>query len=409
MKLRIGSILIATVAISMVNCGAGAQTPAISDDVVKIGVLTDMSGHFSHESGEGAVTAVKMAVEDFGGKVLGKPIEVLVADHQNKPDTASALARKWFDVDHVDMIGNLINSSIALTVSGLAKEKNRIAIINGSGSSRLTGDACTPNSVHYGYDTYALARGTGSALARDGKKSWYFLTADYAFGHALEADTSAVVKALGGTVVGATRYPPDSFDQSSFLLQAQSSKAQVVALAGSGNVLVNSIKSAQEFGIPAGGQTLAGLLVWITDIKSMGLSAAQGLVLTNAFYWDRDDETRAWSKRFYDRMKRMPHMGDAGDYSSTMHYLRAIQAAGTDEAQAVMSKMRDMPINDFFAKDGRIREDGRMVHDMYVYEVKKPFESKGEWDFYKLREVIPGDQAFRPLKDSACPLVRRAG
>ena len=408
MKLKIVSVLVAAAAISCVNCGAGAQTAGISDDVVSIGVLTDMSGQFSHESGDGAVTAVKMAVEDFGGKVLGKPIEVLVADHQNKPDTASALARKWFDVDHVDMVANLINSSIALTVSQLAKEKNRIAIINGSGSSRLTNDACTPNSVHYAYDTYALARGTGSALAKAGKKSWYFLTADYAFGHALEADTSAVVKAMGGEIVGATRYPVETFDQSSFLLQAQASKAQVVALAGSGNVLVNSIKSAQEFGIPAGGQTLAGLLVWITDVKSLGLAAAQGLVLTNAFYWDRDDDTRAWSKRFYERMKRMPHMGDAGDYSSTMHYLEAIQAAGTDEAQAVMSKMRDMPINDFFARNGRIREDGRMVHDMYVYEVKKPSESKGEWDYYKLREVIPGDQAFRPLKDSVCPLVKKS-
>ncbi|WP_246786020.1 ABC transporter substrate-binding protein [Bradyrhizobium sp. SBR1B] len=388
------------------SVGAKAQTGAVSDDVVKIGVLTDMSGQFSHESGEGAVTAIKMAVEDFGGKVLGKPIEVIVADHQNKPDTASALARKWFDVEKVDMIGNLINSSIALTVSGLAKDKNRIAIINGSGSSRLTGDACTPNSIHYSYDTYALARGTGTALAKEGKKSWYFLTADYAFGHALEADTSAVVKAMGGEVVGSTRYPPESFDQSSFLLQAQSSKAQVVALAGSGNVLVNSIKSAQEFGIQQH-QTLAGLLVWETDIKALGLSVAKGLVLTNAFYWDRDDETRAWSKRFFDRMKVMPHMGDAGDYSSTMHYLRAVEAAGTDEAQAVMKKMREMPINDFFAKNGRIREDGRMVHDMYVYEVKKPSESKGDWDFYKLREVIPGDQAFRPLKESTCPLVRK--
>ncbi|MTV14062.1 MULTISPECIES: ABC transporter substrate-binding protein [Bradyrhizobium] len=407
MKLNIRSVLVATAAILMFDNAADAQTARISDDVVKIGVLTDMSGQFSHESGEGAVTAVKMAVEDFGGKVLGKPIEVLVADHQNKPDTASALARKWFDVDRVDMIANLINSSIALTVSGLAKEKSRIAIINGSGSSRLTGDACTPNSIHYAYDTYALARGTGAALAKAGKKSWYFLTADYAFGHALEADTSAVVKSLGGEVVGATRYPPDAFDQSSFLLQAQSSKAQVVGLAGSGNVLVNSIKSAHEFGIPDGGQTLAGLLVWITDVKSLGLSAAQGLVLTNAFYWDRDDETRAWSKRFYERMKRMPHMGDAGDYSSTMHYLKAIEAAGTDEAQAVMSKMRELPINDFFAKGGRIREDGRMVHDMYVYEVKKPSESKADWDFYKLREVIPGDQAFRPLKNSACPLVKK--
>jgi branched-chain amino acid transport system substrate-binding protein len=399
-------LFIAAIAVAGIG-SASAQTPSISDDAVKIGVLTDMSGQFSHESGEGAVTAVRMAVEDFGGKVLGKPIEVLVADHQNKPDTATALARKWYDVDKVDMIANLINSSIALGISQLAKEKNRIAIVNGSGSSRLTNDACTPNSIHYAYDTYALARGTGSALLKAGKKSWYFLTADYAFGHALETDTSAVVKSLGGEVVGSTRYPIETFDQSSFLLQAQSSKAQVVALAGSGNVLVNAIKSAHEFGIDKGGQTLAGLLVWITDIKSLGLELAQGLVLTNAFYWDRDDETRAWAKRFYERTKRMPHMGDAGDYSSTMHYLKAIQAAGTDEAQAVMSKMRELPINDFFAKNGRIREDGRMVHDMYVYEVKKPSESKGEWDYYKLREIIPGDQAFRSLKDSACPLVKK--
>lgn len=407
MKLRIESLLIASAAILMVNGGAGAQTPKISDDVVKIGVLTDMSGQFSDEAGEGAVTAVKMAVEDFGGKVLGKPIEVIVADHQNKPDTAAVLVRKWFDVEKVDMVANLINSSIALTVAQAAKEKNRIAIVNGAGSSRLTNDACTPNSIHYAYDTYSLARGTGSALMKAGEKSWYFLTADYAFGHALEADTSAVVKAMGGQVIGSIRYPIETSDQSSFLLQAQASKAQVVALAGSGTVLVNSIKSAQEFGIQKAGQTLAGLLVWEVDIKSLGLQTAQGLVLTSAFYWDRDDETRAWSKRFYERMKKMPHMGDAGDYSSTIHYLKAIEAAGTDEAQAVMSKMREMPINDFFAKNGRIREDGRMVHDMYVYEVKKPSESKGDWDFYKLREVIPGDQAFRPLKDSVCPLVKK--
>ncbi|MGF6425006.1 ABC transporter substrate-binding protein [Bradyrhizobium elkanii] len=407
MKAGVQTILIAAAATVAFASHVAAQPAAVSDDAVKIGVLTDMSGQFSHESGEGSVTAVKMAVEDFGGKVLGKPIEVLVADHQNKPDTASGLARKWFDVDHVDMVANLINSSIALTVSQLAQQKNRIAIINGSGSSRLTNDACTPNSVHYAYDTYALARGTGSALMKAGQKSWYFLTADYAFGHALEGDTTAVVKSLGGEVIGSTRYPIEAFDQSSFLLQAQSSKAQVIGLAGSGNVLVNSIKSAQEFGITKGGQTLAGLLVWITDIKSLGLRTAQGLVLTNAFYWDRDDETRAWSKRFYERMKRMPHMGDAGDYSSTMHYLKAIEAAGTDEAKAVMSKMREMPINDFFAKNGRIREDGRMVHDMDVYEVKQPSESKGEWDFYKLREVIPGEQAFRPLKDSLCPLVKK--
>lgn len=401
-------VLIAATATLLLAGSANAQTkPAISDDVVKIGVLTDMSGQFSDESGEGAVTAVKMAVEDFGGKVLGKPIEVVVADHQNKPDVASGLARKWFDVEKVDMVANLINSSVALSVSQIAKEKNRIAIVNGSGSSRLTNEGCTPNSIHYAYDTYALAQGTGEALMQAGKKSWYFMTADYAFGHALEADTTAVVKQLGGQVVGSVKYPINTYDQSSFLLQAQASKAQVVGLAGSGTVLVNAIKSAQEYGINKGGQTLAGLLVWITDIKSLGLKTAQGLVLTNAFYWDRDDETRAWSKRFYERMKKMPHMGDAGDYSSTMHYLKAIQAAGTDEAQAVMSKMREIPVNDFFAKNGHIRIDGRMVHDMYVYQVKTPAESKSEWDYYKLLQVIPGEEAFRPLKDSACPLVKK--
>jgi len=350
---------------------------------------------------------VRMAIEDFGGKVLGKPIELVVADHQNKPDIALGIARKWFDVENVDMIANLINSSIALGVTQLAKDKDRIAIVNGSGASRLTGDGCTPNSIHYAYDTYALAKGTGTAMMKAGGTSWYFLTADYAFGHALEADTAAVIKSLGGEVLGSTRYPVETSDQSSFLLQAQASRAKVVGLAGSGTVFVNAVKAAQEFGIQQGGQTLAGLLVWITDIKSLGLEVAQGLILTDAFYWDRDDETRAWSKRFSERMKRAPHMGDAGDYSSTMHYLRAIEAAGTDDAKAVMAKMREMPINDFFARNGRIREDGRMVHDMYVYEVKKPSESKAEWDYYKLRAVIPGEEAFRSLKDSACPLVKK--
>ena len=385
----------------------GARAAGISDDVVKIGVLTDMSGQFSDEAGEGAVTAVRMAVEDFGGKVLGKPIEVVVADHQNKPDVALSIARRWYDAEQVDMVANLINSAIALGVSDLAKNKSRIAIVNGSGSSRITGEACTPNTVHYAYDTYALAEGTASALLKAGNPTWYFLTADYAFGHALEADTAAVVKSLGGQVLGSTRYPIASLDQSSFLLQAQASGAKVVALAGSGSVFVNAVKTAQEFGIRKGGQTLAGLLVWITDVKALGLHTAQGLVLTNAFYWDRDEETRAWSKRFVERMKRVPHMGDAGDYSSTMHYLKAVEAAGTDDAAAVMAKMQEIPINDFFAKNGRIRVDGRMVHDMYVYEVKAPSESKGEWDFYKLRAVVPGDEAFRPLSESACPLVKK--
>lgn len=408
-----GRLGVAALALTLTLTWAGgpatsAERTGISDDIVKIGVLTDMSGQFSHESGEGSVTAVRMAIEDFGGKVLGKPIGLVSADHQNKTDIASSKARQWFDVDKVDMIANLINSGVALSIVNVAKEKNRIAIVNGAGSSRLTGDACTPNSIHYAYDTYALAKGTGSAMAKQGGDSWFFLTADYAFGHALEADTSNVVKSLGGKVVGSVRYPISTLDQSAFLLQAQGSGAKVVALAGSGTVFVNAVKAAREFGLTQGGaQSLAGLLVWITDIRELTLETAQGLILTNAFYWDRDDETRAWSKRFFARMKRMPHMGDAGDYSSTMHYLRAIEAAGTDEAGAVMAKMRELPINDFFAKGGRIREDGRMVHDMYVYQVKSPAESKGEWDYYKLREIVPGEQAYRPLRDSNCPLIKK--
>lgn len=386
---------------------AYAQTK-ISDDVVKIGVLTDMSGQFSHEAGDGSVTAVKMAVEDFGGTILGKPIEVIVADHQNRNEVAIAKAREWYDVGKVDMIANLINSSIALAVTNVAQEKNKVAIVNGSGSSRLTGDSCTPNSIHYAYDTYALAQGTGKALIKEGLNSWYFLTADYAFGHALEGDTANVVKANNGTVIGSIRYPIDTADHSSFLLQAQASKAKVVAVAGSGTTFINAVKSAKDFGLTDGGkQTIAGLLVWITDIDSMGLTTAQGLVLTNGFYWDRDEETRAFSKKFFAKMKRMPHMGDAGDYSSTMHYLNAIKAAGTDDAKTVMAKMREMPVNDFFAKNGRVREDGRFIHDMYVYEVKKPSESKYPWDYYKLRATIPGDEAFRPLSESKCPLVKK--
>ncbi|WP_441231966.1 ABC transporter substrate-binding protein [Tardiphaga sp. 215_C5_N2_1] len=388
--------------------GPALAQSKLSDDLVRIGVMTDMSGQFSHESGEGSVVAIKMAVEDFGGSVLGKPIDVVVADHQNRNEVAIAKAREWYDVGKVDMIGNLINSSIALAVTNIAQEKSRIAIVNGSGSSRLTGDSCTPNSIHYAYDTYALAQGTGKALIKEGFDSWYFLTADYAFGHALENDTSAVVKANGGKVIGAIRYPIDTPDHSSFLLQAQASKAKVVAIAGSGTTFINAMKSAKDFGLTDGGkQTLAGLLVWDTDIDSLGLKSGQGLVLTTGFYWDRDEETRAFAKRFFERTKRMPHMGDAGDYSSTMHYLNAIKAAGTDDAKTVMAKMREMPVNDFFAKDGRLREDGRFVHDMYVYEVKKPSESKYPWDYYKLRATIPGNEAFRPLSQSACPLVKK--
>lgn len=390
MKKSVLSSIVAALSFFTITGQALAQG-RISDDAVKIGVLTDMSGQFSHESGEGAVTAVKMAVQDFGGKVLGKPIEVIVSDHQNKPDVAATRAREWFDTRGVDMVTNLINSAVALSVVNVAKEKNRIAIVNGSGSSRLTGEACTPNSIHYAYDTYALATGTAKALIGQKLDSWYFLTADYAFGHSLEADAMQVVRASGGTVVGAIRYPVDASDHSSFLLQAQASKAKVVALAGSGKGFVNAMKAASEFGL-AGKQKVAGLLVWDTDIHALGLKQAQGLVLTTAFYWDRNEATRAWAKRFYDKMRRMPHMGDAGDYSSTMHYLKSVQAAGTDDASAVMAKMMEMPVNYFFATNGHIRADGRMVHDMYVYQVKAPSESKYPWDYLTLLKTVPGSK-----------------
>jgi branched-chain amino acid transport system substrate-binding protein len=355
----------------------------------------------------GSVTAVQMAVEDFGGKVLGVPIEVLSADHLNKADVALGKAREWFDSQKVDMIANLVNSGIALGVSNLAKEKNRIAIVTTSGSSRLTNDSCNLNTIHYSYDTWALSNGTARALIDQGLDTWYFLTADYAFGHALETDTSSMIKSRGGKVLGSIRYPLETIDHSSFLLQAQASKAKVIALAGSGASLVAAVKSAREFNVSKNNQQIAGLLVWINDVHALGLEAAQGLILTNGFYWDRDEETRAWSRRFFERTKKMPNMGDAGDYSSTLHYLKSIQAAGTDEASAVMSKMKSLPIKDFFSQGGYIRADGRMIHDMYVYEVKAPSESKYPWDYYKLKYTIPAEKAFKPLSESTCPFIKK--
>ena len=375
---------------------------------VRIGVLTDMSGQFSHEAGEGSVAAVKMAVEDFGGTIFGQPIEVLVSDHQNKPELAVSTAQEWYESGSVNLITNLINSGIALAVAGVAADQNGIAIVNGSGSSKLTGEGCTAHSIHYAYDTYALGVGTARELAKQDKKNWFFLTADYAFGHALQADASAVVTSLGGAVEGSILYPIETTDHSAFMLQAMASPADVVAIAGSGTTFINAVKSAGEFGVAASGKTVAGLLVWLTDTHSLGLQAAQGMILTNAFYWDRDDETRAFSARFAERVGRPPHMGDAGDYSSTLHYLKAVEAAGTTDADAVMAKMRETPINDFFAKNGVIREDGRMVHDMYVYQVKSPEESTGEWDVYKPVSVIPGEEAYRPLSESTCPLVKQS-
>jgi len=379
----------------------------VSDGVVKIGMLEDMSSIYADITGLGAVTAARMAVEDFGGKVLGKPIEIISADHQNKPDIASATVRQWFEVEHVDALMDVAASATALAAIEVAKTKNKVVVLNGPGATRITNEACTPVSVHYTYDNYALSHGTGAAMVNAGYDTWFFLTADYAFGHDLEQVTAAVVKAGGGKVLGSVRVPINTSDFSSALLQAQASKAKVVGFANAGADATNSIKQAAEFGIVRGGQKLAGLLVYINDVNALGLGAAQGMQLTTAFYWDRNEDSRAWAQRYFERMKKMPNMTQAGIYSATLHYLKAVQAAGTDETQAVMEKMRGTPVNDFFVSNGRIREDGRMVHDMYLYEVKAPAESKGAWDYYKLIATIPAGQAFQPLSESKCPLVKK--
>ena len=380
----------------------------VSNDVVKIGVLNDQSGVYADVAGTGSVVAAKMAVEDFGGKVLDKPIEVIFADHQNKPDVATPIVNQWIDVDNVDAVVDVPTSSVALAVQEITKNKNRIHLNSSAGTSDLTGKACSPTAIHWTYDTYALANSTGRALTKDGGDTWFFITADYAFGHALEKDTAAAVTSQGGKVLGSVNTPFPNQDFSSFLLQAQASGAKVIGLANAGGDMINAVKQAQEFGITAAGQRLAGLLVFISDIHSLGLPVTQGLVLTTGFYWDRDDATRAWSKRFGERNGgRMPTMVQAGVYSAVTHYLAAIKAAGTDEAKAVVAKMREMPVNDFFAQNGRIRADGRMVHDMYLVQVKSPQELKYPWDYYKILRVVPGDEAFRPMDQGNCPLVAK--
>ena len=399
---------IATGTALLLACTFAAQAQEkVSDGVVKIGMIEDMSSSYADITGVGAVTAAKMAVEDFGGKVLGKPIEVVAADHQNKADIASATAREWFDTQHVDALMDVAASATALAVIDVAKTKNKIVVLNGPGAARITNEACTPVSIHYTYDNYALAHGTGGAMVKAGYDTWFFLTADYAFGHDLERMTTGVVTASGGQVLGSVAIPINTSDFSSALLQAQSSKAKAIGLANAGADTQNSIKQAAEFGIVRGGQKLAGLLVFINDVNTLGLDVAQGMLLTTAFYWDRDEESRAWAQHYFQRMNKKPNMTQAGIYSATTHYLKAVQAAGTDETQAVMEKMRSTPINDFFVKNGQIREDGRMVHEMYLYEVKKPAESKGAWDYYKLVATIPADQAFQPLSESRCPLVKK--
>ncbi len=380
--------------------------PGISDDVVRIGLLLDMSSLYADLTGEGTVHAARMAVDDFGGKVLGKPIEILFADHQNKADIAAAKAREWIDTQKLDMIGDVAASATALAAVEIAKQKNKIIMMTGPGTSRLTNENCTAVSVHYAWDTYSLAAGTGRGVLKTGGNTWFFLTADYAFGHSLEKDTSDVVKAAGGRVVGSVRHPLNASDFSSFLLQAQASKAKVVALANAGGDTINSIKAANEFGLTKS-QRLAGLLVFINDVHALGLSTTKGMLLTESFYWDMNDETRKWSRRFFEKMKKMPNMLNAGVYSSTLHYLKAVAATGTDDTETVMKKMRETPINDVFVKHGRIREDGRMMREMYVFEVKQPSESKYPWDYYKLRATVPADEAFMPLSKSTCPLVKK--
>lgn len=386
---------------------AFAQSSKISDGIVKLGVLTDMSGVYSDFSGNGSLTAAKMAVEDFGGKVLGMPIELIYADHQNKADIGANIAREWYENGKVDAILDTTNSAVTLAVMAVTKEKNRVVIIGGSSTTRATTSDCTPNSVQYMYDANSLANVTGKALIKQGGKSWYFITVDFAFGHGLEKITSDVVKAAGGQVLGAVRHPLNAGDFSSFLLQARDSGAQVIALANAGTDTINVIKGANEFGImKSGKQKVATLLVFITDVHSMGLKQAQDIVLTETFYWDLNDESRAWSKRYFEKTKRMPSMVQAGIYSGAMHYLNAIKNSGTDDATAVMAKMKDTPINDFFVKNGRIRPDGLHVHDMHLFQVKQPGESKYPWDYYKHLATIPADQAFSPMDTNACPFLK---
>jgi branched-chain amino acid transport system substrate-binding protein len=391
-------------------CGSThAQGAAgMSDDAVRIGLLLDMSSLYADITGPGSVAAAQMAIDDFGGKVKGKPVQLVYADHQNKADIAATKAREWFDRDKVDAILDVAASGPALAVAPIAKEKNRIAVFSGPGSVRLTNDACTPVTVHYAYDTYALANSTARAVVEKGGNSWFFLTADYTFGTTLEKDATDVVTASGGKVLGAVRHPLNASDFSAFLLRAQTSGAKVVGLANAGGDTINAIKGAHEFQLTKDGrQSLAGLLVYINDVHTLGLEAAQGMLLTTAFYWDRNDESRKWARRFFEKTKKMPNMSQAGLYSSVLHYLKAVDAAGTDETGAVMARMKQMPINDIFASNGRIREDGRMVHDMYLYQVKKPSESKYPWDYYRQVAVVPGDKAFQPLSASACPLVKK--
>lgn len=394
-------------ALALALTGLGSAHAQVSDGVVKIGVLTDLSGLYSDVAGQGTIVATQMAIDDFIAKE--KPsfkIELVSADHQNKGDIAANKAREWLERDKVDAVTELVTTSAALAVMKIAKEKNRIALVSGAASARITNEDCNDVTVHWTYDTYSVANGTAKAVVKQGGKKWFFLTADYAFGHSLEKDAGDVVKANGGEVVGSVRHPFPGTDFSSFLLKAQASGAQIIGLANAGGDTINSIKQASEFGITPK-QSLAGLLMFITDVHSLGLKATQNMYLTEGFYWDMNDDTRAWSKRFFDKHKRMPTMVQAGQYSSILHYLKAVKAVNSDDTQKVMAQMKKTPVNDFFAKNGQIRDDGRMVHDMYLLQVKKPADSKTPWDYYNVRATIPAAEAFQPLSASKCSLVKK--
>jgi branched-chain amino acid transport system substrate-binding protein len=386
---------------------AGAAQAQISDNMIKIGVLTDMSSLYTDLAGAGSVAAARMAVEDSGIEKRGYKVEIISADHQNKPDVGSALARQWYDVDKVDVIVDVPNSGVALAVNQITRDKGKAFLASGPASSDLTGKACSPNTVHWTYDTWMLANGTGGAIVKSGGDSWFFITADYAFGLALERDTEAVVLKNGGKVLGKVRAPINTQDFSSFLLQAQASKAKIIGLANAGGDTTNSIKQAAEFGIVKGGQNLAGLLVFLTDVHSLGLATAQGLIITNTFYWDTNDQTRAFAKRFAALDKGIyPTMVHAGVYASLLHYFKAVEALKSDDGTKVIAKMKEMPTDDPLFGKGSIRVDGRKIHPAYLVEVKKPSESKYPWDYYKVRATIPADQAFRPLADGGCFLVK---
>ena len=384
----------------------GVSTARISDGVVKIGLLVDMTGPYSQTTGIGSATAAKMAVEDFGGRVLGAPIEILVADHENRADRAAAIARDWFGNQHVDAIMDVTGSSEALIVQAIAATRHKIIALSSAVAERLSNEACTATSIHYAFDTHAIASAVGSALVARGYDSWFFITVDYSYGYDLERDTAAVVEQHGGTVLGRARHPLDAHDFGSYLARARESRAKVIGLANGGTDQAATIKEAARLNMVPGSQILAGLGLRINAVHSLGLETTQGMVLSESFYWDLDEATRAWSKRFFDRVKKMPSSPQAGVYSSTMHYLQAVAGAGTDETEAVMKVMRATPIDDFFAHDGRIRADGVMVRDLRLFQVKTPSESRYPWDYYKLVATVPGDQAFAPLSQSKCPLVK---